>query len=170
MSFALTDSETEYTLCQTLGKTEAKNRLESHWASWIQESDFSEMAGYGINFVRIPLGYWSVSPLSGDPYVQGAYDYLSKSLDWANAHGIKVMIDLHGAPGSQNGFDNSGRKGAIDWTQGNTVAQTITALNKIRDDHASHPAVAAIELINEPLGPDLDMDTVRQFYVSNPSG
>jgi glucan 1,3-beta-glucosidase len=38
-------------------------------------------------------------------------------------------------------------------------------LNKIRDDHASHPAVSAIELLNEPLGPNLDMNTVRQFYM-----
>ena len=74
------------------------------------------------------------------------------------------MIDLHGAPGSQNGFDNSGRKGPIDWTQGDTVAQTHKALNKIRDDHASNPAVAAIELLNEPMGPDLNLGTVKQFY------
>ncbi|KAK5134041.1 hypothetical protein LTR08_007046 [Meristemomyces frigidus] len=156
----------EYTLCQTLGATTAKNRLESHWSSFIQEGDFSEMKDFGINMVRIPIGYWSVSPLSGDPYVQGAYTFLGEALDWANAQGIKVMIDLHGAPGSQNGFDNSGRRGSIGWTQGNTVAQTITALNKIRDDHASHPAVAAIELVNEPMGPSLDMDTVRQFYMN----
>ena len=38
-------------------------------------------------------------------------------------------------------------------------------LNKIRDDHASHPAVSAIELLNEPLGPNLDMATVKQFYM-----
>ncbi|KAK0940122.1 hypothetical protein LTR29_008317 [Friedmanniomyces endolithicus] len=155
----------EYTFCQTLGSGEASNRLQAHWSSWITEGDFAEMKGYGINMVRIPIGYWSVSPINGEPYVQGAYDWLAKSLDWANGQGIKVMIDLHGAPGSQNGFDNSGRKGAIDWTQGNTIAQTHTALNKIRDDHASHPAVAAIELLNEPMGPSLDMDTVRQFYM-----
>lgn len=148
-----------------MGSTEAYNRLSSHWSSWITESDFAEIKSVGLNFVRIPIGYWSVTPLDGDPYVQGAYDYLGKALDWANSQGISVMIDLHGAPGSQNGFDNSGRKGAIDWTQSSTVAQTITALNKIRDDYASHPAVAAIELVNEPLGSSLDMDTVRQFYM-----
>ena len=38
-------------------------------------------------------------------------------------------------------------------------------LNKIRDDHASHPAVAAIELLNEPMGPSLDMNQVKQFYM-----
>jgi len=155
----------EYTFCQTLGESEAESRLQQHWSTWITESDFEEMASIGLNFVRIPIGYWSVSPLPGDPYVQGAYEYLGQALDWAQSNNLMVMIDLHGAPGSQNGFDNSGRRGPIDWTQGDTIAQTHTALNKIRDDHASHPAVAAIELVNEPLGPDLDMDTVRQFYM-----
>lgn len=69
------------------------------------------------------------------------------------------------APGSQNGFDNSGQRGSIDWTQGDTVSQTHLALNQIRDDLAGHSAVAAIELVNEPLGSSLDMDTVRQFYM-----
>lgn len=75
------------------------------------------------------------------------------------------MIDLHGAPGSQNGFDNSGRRGKIEWTQGDSLKQTRKALNKIRDDWAGHDSVAAIELLNEPMGPSLDMDTVRQFMM-----
>jgi glucan 1,3-beta-glucosidase len=29
-----------------------------------------------------------------------------------------VLIDLHGAPGSQNGFDNSGRKGEVGFLRG----------------------------------------------------
>ncbi|KAK4554199.1 hypothetical protein LTR86_008727 [Recurvomyces mirabilis] len=155
----------EYTFCQTLGSGEAEKRLQSHWSSWITADDFAEIAKVGLNFVRIPIGYWSVTPNEGDPYVQGAYDYLGQALDWANNNGIKVMIDLHGAPLSQNGFDNSGQKGDVKWTQGDSIQQTHNALNKIRDDHASHPAVAAIELVNEPLGPSLDMDTVRQFYM-----
>lgn len=69
------------------------------------------------------------------------------------------------APGSQNGFDNSGRRGSIEWLQDDTIDITHTALNQIRDDFAAHSAVAAIELVNEPMGPSLDMDTVRQFYM-----
>ncbi len=148
----------------TLGKAEMESRMQKHWSSWITEADFGEMASYGINFVRIPIGYWSVTPLPGDPYVQGAYEYLAKAIGWAESNNIMVMIDLHGAPGSQNGFDNSGRRGPIDWMQGNTVQQTLKALQKIKRDHASSPAVAAIELVNEPMGPDLDMGTISQFY------
>ena len=57
-----------------------------------------------VNHVRIPIGWWSVVPIPGNPYVVGAYGYLAKALGWAETHGLKVMIDLHGAPGSQNGI------------------------------------------------------------------
>jgi len=153
----------EYTLCQNLGSS-ANDTLQSHWDSWITESDFQSIAAAGMNFVRIPLGYWSVQLLPGDPYMQGAYSRLATALDWAQSAGLKVMIDLHGAPGSQNGFDNSGRKGDIGWGQGDTVSQTTTILNQIRDDHAAHPAVAAIELVNEPMASSVGEDTLKQFY------
>ncbi|KAF2458449.1 glycoside hydrolase superfamily [Lineolata rhizophorae] len=155
----------EYTFSQVLGSDEAQNRLQRHWSSWITQDDINHIAAAGMNHIRIPIGYWSVMPVYGDPYVQGAYDYLGQALDWAAGAGLLVMIDLHGAPGSQNGFDNSGRYGAIEWTQGNTVDHTIRVLNKIRDDYASHPAVTSIELLNEPMGGSLDMGTVRQFYM-----
>ncbi|CAK4033692.1 glycoside hydrolase family 5 [Lecanosticta acicola] len=154
----------EYTFGQTLGQTEGRRRLEQHWSTFYTANDFALMKKYGINFVRIPIGYWSITPLSGDPYVTGAYEHLPNALQWANENGIKVLLDLHGAPGSQNGFDNSGRRGAIGWEKGDTVKQTIAALNKLRDDHAANEAVAAIELLNEPMGPQLDQNVLRQFY------
>jgi len=157
----------EYTMSDSLGKGAMQEKMQEHWSSWITEDDMYDIADVGLNFIRIPIGYWSVAPVDGDPYVQGAYEWLAKSLDWAAGAGLKVMIDLHGAPGSQNGFDNSGKLGEVGWTQGNSVAQTIKALNKIRDDHADHSAVAAIELLNEPMGPSLDMDVVRQFYMDS---
>ncbi|TID16152.1 glycoside hydrolase family protein [Venturia nashicola] len=156
----------EWTFCSTLGATEAKNRLSAHWSSWITASDFYAIAGAGMNHVRIPIGYWSILPIEGEPFVQGAYEVLAQALDWAQAAGLKVLIDLHGAPGSQNGFDNSGRYGPINWQQGNTVQHTLDVLNKIRDDHASHPAVGAIELLNEPYGPSLNVDGIKSFYTS----
>ena len=155
----------EWTLTELLGKDAAKARLEQHWNSFFTKDDFFQMAGAGLNHVRIPVGYWSVLPREGDPYVQGAYDKLGEALGWAQEAGLKVMIDLHGAPLSQNGFDNSGQYGSVRWTQGDSVQHTLNVLNKIRDDHASHPAVSAIQLLNEPLGPSLDMNVVRQFYM-----
>jgi glucan 1,3-beta-glucosidase len=94
--FADNDAVDEFTLTKLLGKDAAKSKLSAHWNSWITQDDFNQIAKAGLNHVRIPVGYWSVLARNGDPYVQGAYDVLGKALDWANAAGLKVMIDLHG--------------------------------------------------------------------------
>jgi glucan 1,3-beta-glucosidase len=86
----------EWTFCSVLGANEAHNRLSNHWNTFITQADFGAIAGAGLNHVRIPIGYWSVIPTDGEPFVQGAYDKLGEALDWASGAGLKVMIDLHG--------------------------------------------------------------------------
>lgn len=86
----------EYTFTQKLGKTEALRRLKSHWATWITQPDFEEIAKVGLNHVRIPVGYWALAPRSQDPYVQGQLPYLDQAIKWARSAGLKVMLDLHG--------------------------------------------------------------------------
>src|SRR5690606_16541115 len=56
------------------------------------------------------------------------------------------------APGSQNGFDNSGKRGSIEWRTGNNVQHTLGVLRSLfgRYGKASHSdVVTAIELLNE---------------------
>ena len=86
----------EYTYTQKLGKSQAQSNLENHWNSWITQDDFNQIAGAGLNHVRIPIGYWAVAPLDGDPYVQGQLTVLDKAITWARGAGIKVLLDLHG--------------------------------------------------------------------------
>jgi glucan 1,3-beta-glucosidase len=66
--------------------------------------------------VRLPIGYWAfVSADEAYPYITGSKEYLYRAISWARETGLKVIIDLHGAPGSQNGFDNSGQRGSANW-------------------------------------------------------
>jgi len=155
----------EYTYTQALGKTEAQNRLTQHWSTWITQDDFNEIASVGLNHVRIPIGYWALNPLPGDPYVQGQLPFLDSAIQWARAAGLKVLLDLHGAPGSQNGFDNSGRAGPIQWQTGDNVEQTLTAIQNLADRYKGDTdVVTAIELLNEPANWGNDMSQVKQFY------
>ncbi|ESZ99005.1 glucan 1,3-beta-glucosidase precursor [Sclerotinia borealis F-4128] len=155
----------EYTLTQTLGKSASQNLLNAHWATWITQHDFNEIASVGLNHVRIPIGYWALNPLPGDPYVQGQLQYLDQAIGWARQAGLKVILDVHGAPGSQNGFDNSGRKGPVTWTQGDTTKQTLAAIQSLAYRYApATDVVTGIELLNEPASWDLDMGAVKQFY------
>lgn len=108
-----------------------------------------------------------------DPYISGAATYLDKGIGWAQDQGLKVIVDLHGAPGSQNGFDNSGQRiltpGTPKWTTGDTVQHTLAVLQLIANKYAQpqyQQTVVAIELLNEPLASKLSGGTnaVVQYY------
>jgi len=91
----------EHSLCQYLGYAEAQRRLKAHWDSWVTENDIVRLKNAGINMLRIPIGYWAKDIQHGEPWVWGSWDYVIKACGWAKKHGLQVMIDLHGAPGSQ---------------------------------------------------------------------
>ncbi|KAK5719181.1 glucan exo-1,3-beta-glucosidase [Elasticomyces elasticus] len=157
----------EYTLCDVLGTNVAHDTvLKPHWDAWVQYGDMQKIKNSGFNLVRIPVGYWAYDN-SGSPYASGAAPYIDQAINWSRQLGLKVMIDLHGAPGSQNGFDNSGQRTTnLGWTQGDTVKKTLAVLNTIQKkygDSSYDDVIAGIELLNEPLTTALDLATVKQF-------
>jgi glucan 1,3-beta-glucosidase len=82
------------------------------------------------------------NPTLGEPYIQGQLPYLDKAVDWAGRYGLKVIIDLHGAPGSQNGFDNSGHRVSYPgWhTESDAVARTNAVIKTLASKFANNPS------------------------------
>lgn len=164
----------EYNFCKSLGKEEAARRLHAHWLGFYNETDFQDIKKYGFNMVRIPIGYWAFDMFDSDPYVSGAQDYLDLAIGWAHANDLKVWIDLHGAPGSQNGFDNSGffRDNLPGWQQNKTnVELTELVLRQIYSKYGSasfssryNDTIIGIEVLNEPMGPFMSMKELELFY------
>lgn len=156
----------EYHYTEALGKDVALQRLQTHWEEWITKDDFEKIADYGFNLVRIPIGYWAFQLKDDDPYVQGQTDYLDQALEWAREYNLKVWVDLHGAAGSQNGFDNSGLRDQIEFQTEDNIAVTIQALKDLVNKYATsdyEDVIVGIELLNEPLGPSIDLDALKDY-------
>ncbi|MCA9324502.1 glycoside hydrolase family 5 protein [Candidatus Saccharibacteria bacterium] len=136
----------EYSFCKELGR-DASEILRIHRENFITEADFRWMAAHGLNAVRIPVGYWIFG--HAKPYV-GAIEYLDQAMQWAERYSLAVIIDLHGAPGSQNGRDHSGRRGHIDWDHAEHVAASLRTIRKLAERYAGKPPLKGIELLNEP--------------------
>lgn len=156
--FAGTDAADEYTF---MGTPDANARLTRHRDTWITEADFAWLAAHGIDAVRIPVGYWL---LAGDPpYAVGA-GYLDRAFDWAVAHGLKVLLDLHGLPGSQNGHDHSGRVGPAGWQKDRASRErSLGYLRGFAERYGRHPALWGIEVINEPNAGAFQLP-LRHYY------
>lgn len=137
----------EYGLCEELGPNKAPKLLDTHRASFITETDFAWIAEHGLDAVRLPVGSWIFG--NEPPYI-GAIGYVDRAFEWANNYGLQVILDLHGAPGSQNGNDHSGRAGRRRWGSQSTINQTLDVLETLAARYGSNAALAAIQILNEP--------------------
>ncbi|OXG24862.1 glucan 1,3-beta-glucosidase [Cryptococcus neoformans Ze90-1] len=160
----------EWTFCQYQDYDTARSALMNHWDTWFTEDDFAKISAAGLNHVRIPIGFWAYDVQDGEPYIQGQADYLDRAIGWARKHNLAVIVDLHGAPGSQNGYDNSGRRGAADWATNNAnvdrTKNVISLLSRKYSDSQYYGVVTAIALLNEPATylNELLLQTARQYW------
>jgi glucan 1,3-beta-glucosidase len=148
----------EYSLTKKLGPGPAKALLEAHYATFVTEQTFVDIADAGMDHVRIPFSYWAVTTYDGDPYVaHTSWRYLLRGIEWCRKQGLRVNLDLHGAPGSQNGWNHSGKWGVVGWVNGTDGALNAQRTLDVHDQLSQFFAqdryknvVTIYGLVNEP--------------------
>ncbi|KAL2800023.1 glycoside hydrolase superfamily [Aspergillus keveii] len=160
----------EYTLSQQLGDSAAET-IEKHYATFITEQDFADIRDAGLDHVRIPFSYWAVSPIDGEPYVPKiSWRYLLRAIEYCRKYGLRVKLDPHGLPGSQNGFNHSGKQGSINWLNGDdgdaNAQRSLDFHDKVskffsQDRYKN--VVAIYGLANEPYMLSLDIQKVLNW-------
>jgi len=151
--FEPTTAEDETGLCQQLDHEIKRERFRTHRNAFVTERDFAYLAGLGVKAVRIPVPYFVFGDV--EPFV-GCIEYVDRAFEWAAAHGLKIMLDLHTVPGSQNGFDNGGLCGVCRWHRSpDDVEFVLALLERLTSRYRGHPAFWAIEVLNEPISEEL---------------
>jgi glucan 1,3-beta-glucosidase len=144
-------------------KKNAEKVLQDHWKNWITMDDLTWIKQQGINLVRIPIPWW----LFGNVGYVRSVEYLDEVLHSLERLHLHFMLDLHTAPGCQNGFDNGGIQHVLDWpTKQSYITTTISVLKKVmkRYDHLHY--FHSIELLNEPHV-SIDLNLLKQFYLDS---
>ena len=147
--FEGTTAEDEYYLPTQLDRSVYEARIRQHRAEYITERDFITMRAIGLNTIRIPVPYF----IFGDrpPFI-GCIEELDKAFAWAERYGLKILIDLHTAPDSQNGFDNGGICGVCKFFQEpEEIAFVYTVLERLAERYANREGLWGIEILNEPV-------------------
>ena len=165
----------ETAFCTELGREVATERLHRHWNTFITKDDFQWLTGVGINAVRLPVGHW----LFGNnypyhrsygenryPFVEGGLAIVDQVMHWAEELDLAVILDLHAAPGCQNGFDNGGIMDVCEWhTQQEYIEHAVNFVGGLAERYQDTPALHAIEVLNEPRW-DIDMEILKKYYIA----
>ncbi|KAL7262665.1 hypothetical protein ACSBR1_000930 [Camellia fascicularis] len=156
----------EFQLTNGYGPVNAPQVMTEHWNTFIVEDDFNFISSNGINAVRIPVGWWIASDPTPQPYVEGSLQALDNAFIWAQKYGINIIIDLHAAPGSQNGNEHSSsRDGSQEWGLTNqNIQETVNVIDFLTSRYAKYPRLYAVELINEPLSPGATLESLNKYY------
>ncbi|CAJ0584695.1 unnamed protein product, partial [Mesorhabditis spiculigera] len=164
----------EYITMKYLGHEKGDRQFKEHRDRFITESDFGEIAGYGFNTVRIPIGYWlrGTDGFSGDEldvvktWAPDSVDYLDRAIrDWAYKNNLFVMIAIQAAMGSQNGKASSSpqKLGHNGWCEKPTNVQNTHAFAEwLARRYREDAAFLGISLLDEPE--NAETQPLKQYY------
>ncbi len=133
--------------------------MAMYWSAFFTEEDFRIIReDLKLNCIRLPFYYLNIlkEDLTRKDEAE-AFRYLDWFISQAADHQLYVILDLHGAPGSQNGYEHSGaaERAAGLWDNEAYVAATVDLWDYV-SDHYTNTApelgkwVASYDLLNEP--------------------
>ena len=147
--FASSGTEDETWLCRKEKPDALRALLKEHRDTYITEDDFAYVASLGLNYVRLPVPYFVFG--DREPFV-GCIEYVDRAFDWAEKHGIQILLDLHTVPHSQNGYDNGGITGVCKWCHyPDEVEFALTVLERLSERYGKRRGLYGIEVLNEPI-------------------
>ena len=142
-------------LIQRFGAVQAQKLLDTYWDSWATAADFKNMAAEGLNCVRMPVYFLDYMDDNGvwrkDSAGNIDFHRIDRLVADAKQAGVYTVLDLHGAPGSQNGNQHSGKQtGANLYTTARYQEMFVDFWATMAAHFKDENAVAGYDLLNEP--------------------
>lgn len=138
------------TLRSRFGYERAKELTDIYEASFWREEDFDNVKALGFNAIRLPFAYFNLEDENGE---LTEFDALDRFIDGCDERDIYVVLDLHGAYGSQNGSDHSGSvEGSFLFTNEENMSKTVELWETVAARYRDRDIVAGYDLLNEPSG------------------
>jgi len=153
-----TESRIKRALVDVAGRDAAFAGFRALRDAWVTPADFHRMRELGFNAVRVPVNARVLDPdghfdLTGDE----GWRVLDRVVDGCEAEGLYVVLDLHSAPGGQNGggiTDTELQRGLFAGDSTTEYREATAELwGRIAGRYRKRTIVAAYDLINEPAVP-----------------
>lgn len=141
------------TFTERFGEKVANELISLYQDHWWTEKDFDLAKAEGVNVLRLPITYFEMANTDGS-LKEDAFKRLDWFVEQAKKRDLYVMIDMHGAFGSQNGKDHSGDTTIADvgrfYGEEENIEKTIKLWEAIAERYKDEPMVCGYDLLNEP--------------------
>lgn len=137
-----------------IGPDHAAKFWREYRAQYITQKDIQRIAQLGFNSVRPAMNARLFLSEGENPaYQDEGFDLLNNLVRWCKQSGIYVIIDMHAAPGGQTGqnIDDSINDEPRLFMDPRNQDRLVALWVKIATRYKDEPAVAAYDLLNEPL-------------------
>jgi endoglucanase len=129
---------------------------------YITEEDVRFIKAAGFNTVRVPLN-WRLFVGAGedgtDRYDAPGWPLLDRLIRWCREAGLRVIVDLHAAPGGQTGVNHDDGPGyPLTFYVPRNRQRTIALWQKLAARYRAETAILGYDLLNEPISPYSDVD------------
>jgi len=144
----------EAVLDKRFGYAERDRLFQLFRDNWMKPADWDMLAKFGVNVVRLPFIHTVVEDEQHPGTLRAdAWRYLDDAIAQAEQRGIYVILDLHGAAGSQGWEQHSGCANRnLFWTTPAYQDRTVWLWQQVAARYKDRPAVAGYSLLNEPWG------------------
>ena len=117
--------------------------------NYITEEDFRRIAEVGLNTVRLPF-MWRTLTTDGITPREDAFDVLDRALSMCEKYGLYAILDHHGAIGSQNMDFHSGNDEQLGlYGSPEYKGKTIAMWKMIAERYRGREVVLGYDLLNE---------------------
>jgi endoglucanase len=145
-----------------VGTTEAAHFWTRFRDVYIGKDDIAFLKATGFNTVRVPLN-WRLfvepAPDDADRFEGPGWSLLDRLVQWCRDAELRVIIDLHAAPGGQTGVNHDDGPGfPLTFYVPRYRAQTIALWRQLAAHYRDEPAILGYDLLNEPISPYSDVN------------
>ena len=159
-----TDIENHVT--DLIGAEAAEDFWELYRANYVAQADIDQIAEWGFNHLRVPFHYKQFYDSTGSETPIG-YAIVDELISWCEPYNMYIILDMHCAPGGQNGGPISDSDGTARlWLEESNKELTIQIWKEIATYYADHTLIGGYDLINEPVLPSgVTLEEFKQLYM-----
>jgi endoglucanase len=142
----------ETRILDLVGPVRAATFWQRFRAEFIADADFAMIARAGFDHVRLPINARGVMTGAGD-FIEEGFALIERAVTMSETHGLRILLDLHGAPGGQTGtnIDDAPNGKPELFMDAAYRLQTIALWRELARRYRDRESVLGYDLLNEPL-------------------